>query len=265
LEALYRRVEDEGLPLRQWAAAHDPRLNETACAQPLIFLDSLARLESLRGMGMIPDAVAGHSLGEYVALVGSSVLDALDAARLVVDRGRLMSGVPGGMAAVLKLDLAAVRSICDKVGPTVVVANHNGPAQVVVSGTQESVDRLITLAEEKGARVVRLQVSGPFHSPLMKPAEDALRPRIKETKFAPPSVPFVSSTTGLTETRPARLRELLATQITAPVLWVSVIEALAAAGVTRAVEVGSGNVLTNLGKRITNRIAFLTYEEALHG
>jgi [acyl-carrier-protein] S-malonyltransferase len=265
LERLYRLVERDGPPLRAWIETADSRLSDTAAAQPLIFLDSLTRLEGLRQRGEAVTAAAGHSLGEYAALVCCGVISASDAARLVVERGRLMSGVSGGMAAILRLNAETVASLCRSVGPDVVVANHNGPEQIVVSGRDEAVERVAVLAEERGARAIRLKVSGPFHSPFMGPAEEALRPRIEETPFRAPRVPFVSSISGCLESSPSRLKQLLSTQITAPVLWVETIRSLAASGVLCAVEVGPGSVLTNMGKRITDRITFLTYEEALHG
>jgi [acyl-carrier-protein] S-malonyltransferase len=264
IESLYRQLERDGATLRQWMETGDPRIKDTEGAQPLILLDSLARLEVLLDHGVRPTAAAGHSLGEYGALVCCGVLTAEDAARIVIRRGRLMSGVPGGMTAILKLSRAEVEAICEAVGPEAAVANHNGPQQVVVSGQLEAVDRVAAEATARGARAVRLDVSGPFHSPYMRPAEAALRPIIEETPFEAPTVDFVSSVSGSIESDPRRIQQVLSTQITAPVLWVETVRSLEEAGVGRAIEMGGGSVLTNLGKRITDGIRFLTYEEALH-
>lgn len=264
--SLYETAERLGLPLRAWiASGNTDRLARTDAAQPAIFLDSIARTDLLRSRGLSPSAVAGHSLGEYPALVAAGVLGATDALRVVLRRGAAMSGIEGGMVAVLRLDLEAVRALCGRVGNGVFVANHNGPAQVVVSGTRDALDSLARAAKELGGQTVPLSVSGPFHSPFMRPAEAALAPDIARLPFSSPRVPLVSSVSGAAEREPERLRALLAAQITSCVRWVDVLEALIAMGTTHAVEVGPGNVLTNLGRRATDRIRFATYKEAMDG
>ncbi len=263
IRRLYARAEQRGVPVAQWIddRAVD-RLDATEHAQPVLYLDSVARDEALRAVGWTPDAVAGHSLGEYAALTGAGALDASAGLDAVVERGRRMAGIAGAMAAVLKLDLATVEALCRAVGDEVVVANHNASDQIVVSGTEPSVEELARRAERKGGRTIRLSVSGPFHSPRMAGAQDALEPTLRRLPFSTPTVPVVSAVTGTAEWDPERLRELLCRQITARVRWVDVVERLRRLDIVVAVEVGSGDVLTRLGRRTTDDIRFLTYKEA---
>lgn len=258
------RAEERGLPLRTWVAeGQRDEFARTENAQPGLFIDSLAREENLRAAGWSPDVVAGHSLGEYSALVGSAVLDALDGLDAVIERGQAMSGIDGTMAAILKLDADAVQRLCDEVGPGVCIANHNGPTQIVVSGEPAAVEELSHRAEKVGGRSIVLQVAGPFHSPLMIAAQDALEPFLRRLRFAVPRVPVISSVTAAVERDPERLREILCRQITTRVRWLEVIQRLEELGVTMAVEVGSGDVLTRLGSRMSTGIRFVTYEEAI--
>ncbi|MFC2077384.1 ACP S-malonyltransferase [Candidatus Bipolaricaulota bacterium] len=267
IERLFEIAASHGLALKDWISnAEADRLSKTDAAQPAILIDSLARDAELRRTGLTPAYVAGHSLGEYSALVSAGAMTAGEALSLVIERGRLMVGTAiGGMAAIVKLDLKTISGLCDKAGSDVVVANHNGPRQVVVSGTQEAVERVIKEAEQIGGRGILLRVSGPFHSPFMEPAQRSLAEVIERISFRRPSVPFVSAVTGAVEEAVARLRELMKIQMTSCVRWVDVIERLQEAGVTHAVELGPGSVLTNLGKRISERIEFVTYEEASDG
>jgi len=264
VEPLLRTAEAHGLPLRRWileGAAE--RLERTDAMQPALFIDSIARNATLRAAGWAPDIVAGHSLGEYAALVSAGVLTAEAALAVVIERGRLMSDVEGAMAAILKLDLATVERLCDDVGDGVCIANHNSPAQIVVSGEADAVVKLAKQAAEAGGRAIPLKVSGPFHSPQMAPAERALEPALRRLRSAPAAIPVVSARSGEILREPDRLIEAMTHQITSPVLWVRVIETLESFGVTRAVEVGSGDVLCGLGRRTTDTIRFMTHEEAL--
>jgi len=265
LARLYETVEAQGMDIRDWIIRGDlARLTATEVAQPAVFLDSLARRDALRRHGVEAHAVSGHSLGEYAALVAAGVLSAASALALVTRRGRLMAGVPGGMAALLKLDLGTVTRICAAGAGSLVIANYNGPAQFVVSGPLDAVADAERRAAECGGRAVRLAVSGPFHSPFMRPAEDGLAPFIAETLFAAPTLPFVSSVSGRVEADAEAVRRLLATQITSAVRWTDALRALGDLGVTDAVEVGAGSVLTQLGKRAGSRIRFHSFEEVLH-
>ncbi len=264
LDSLFDLAEERGLPLRRWISERKTGvLGLTENAQPALFIDSMAREGALRAAGWRPDVVAGHSLGEYCALVSAGVLQPLDGLGAVIERGRAMSGIDGTMAAILKLDLDAVESLCNEVGSGVCVANHNGPTQIVVSGEPAPVEALSRRAEEAGGRSIPLRVSGPFHSPLMVPAQDELEPFLRRLDFAPPKVPVVSSVTATVERDPEALREILCRQITARVRWLDVIRRLEDLGATTAVEVGAGDVLTKLGARMGTRIRFMTYEEAI--
>jgi len=261
VDELYNIAAERGLPLRQWMQDEPDRFSRTDAAQPALFLDSLARDLALRAYGIEPIAVAGHSLGEYAALVGAGVLAARDAFETVIERGHLMQQVEGGMVAVLKLDLDTVRGLCDTENGQVVVANHNSPQQVVVSGRSPALERVAARAGDLGGRCIPLPVSGPFHSPFMQPAEDALRPTIERMPFADPAIPVVSSVSGASEAHADTLRRLLLRQITSCVRWVDSIGTLEALGIRRAIEVGSGDTLTRLGRRITDAVEFVPFEE----
>ncbi len=254
----------QGCALRQWIAeARTDLLVRTENAQPALLVDSLAREELLRQAGWSPSFVAGHSLGEYAALVSSGALSAIDGLRAVMERGQAMCGVEGTMAAVLKLDIDAVASLCTEIGSGVCIANHNSPTQIVISGEADAVKELTRRAEEMGGRSIALQVSGPFHSPLMRPAQDALEPFLRQLDFHAPTIPIVSGVTGTVERDPEQLRGILCRQITAQVRWVDVIHRLSYLGVDVAVEAGSGDVLTRMGQRMQTEIRFMTYEEAI--
>ena len=176
-----------------------------------------------------------------------------------------MADVDGMMAAIVKLPVEEVETICEQMESQVVIANYNGPRQAVISGKRDAVKRALERAEAAGGRGIPLPVSGPFHSPLMASAQAALAPMIERLAFKRAVIPVVSSVSGRVEEDPARLKALLATQITACVRWMDVVESLADEGVAYAVEMGVGNVLTGLGQRISSEVTFLTFEEALDG
>jgi [acyl-carrier-protein] S-malonyltransferase len=265
LARLYERVEQQGLEIREWIATGNvARLSQTDAAQPAVFLDALARVEALRSRGVKPNIVAGHSLGEYAALVACGTLSADVALSLVVRRGRLMAAVPGGMTAVLKLGLAAVTDLCAAVGRGATVANYNGAQQFVVSAPLETLDLVEERAAALGGRAIRLAVSGPFHSPAMRPAEEALESAIAAAPFLAPRVAFVSSVSGQHETDAELVKTLLKRQMTSPVRWTDVVHALATLDVTDAVELSAGTVLTQMGKRLEDCIRFRAFEEVLH-
>ncbi|MEW5826737.1 MAG: ACP S-malonyltransferase [Candidatus Bipolaricaulota bacterium] len=262
---LYDRAAREGLPIERWIRDADATaLRPTDAAQMAIFLDALAQAEALEAAGISPDVVAGHSLGEYAALVVAGVLDADTAFGLVLRRGRLMSSVRGGMVAVLKLEAERVAELC-RSQSKVFVANRNLPLQTVVSGPLDALDSLAEAATREGGRAVRLAVAGPFHSPWMADAASRLEPFIDRARFASPTCEFISSVSGRKESDPETLRRLLKTQMTACVRWHDVVLSLLATSVTRAIEVGPGEVLTNLGRRATDLISFQPAEEVLRG
>jgi len=262
---LLAAAEHAGIPVRQLIETSDPALSRTDAAQPAILIDSLVKADVLKARGITADLAAGHSLGEYGALVTAGILAPHDALAAVLERGRLMAAVPGEMAAILKLPQDRVAQICETVGEGVTLANRNAPAQTIVSGTDEAVSEAMARSEAAGGRAIRLKVSGPFHSPLMAGAQDRLAPTLSALRFTTPRIPFVSSVSGRVEDDPQEIKRLLLTQITACVFWVDVMKALEEAGIHRAIEAGPGEVLTRLGRRSGSPIRFQTFEEAIDG
>ncbi len=210
--------------------------------------------------GPAPAVMAGHSLGEYSALVCAGVVSFAQAVQLVRQRGEFMQqAVPvgsGAMAAVLGLERGAVEAACADASQgdeTVSVANYNAPLQSVIAGHTDAVNRAGAAAQAAGAkRVVALPVSAPFHCALMHPAADQLTPALMDAAFNAPQVPVINNVDVATPNEPAAIRDALIRQIYSPVRWVEVIEAMAARGVTHVVECGPGKVLAGLSKRIRN-------------
>jgi len=232
-------------------------LVKTENAQPAILAVSVATWRALRAeVDLVPSWVAGHSLGEYSALVVAGALAFPDALRLVRTRGRLMQqAVPegiGAMAALLGVDEAPVAEFCRQAAGDEIVtaANLNGAGQVVVAGHRAAVDRVIELARAAGARALPVPVSAPFHCPLMAPAADGLRAALADVSIDPPTVPVVANVDATPTTDAARIRELLVQQVTAPVRWGASMQQLAELGCRRAVEVGPGQVLTKMLQRM---------------
>ncbi|MEI5906140.1 ACP S-malonyltransferase [Bacillus spongiae] len=240
-------------------------LTKTENAQPAILTTSVAFLQLLKAEGITPDYVAGHSLGEYSALVAANVLPFDDAVEVVHKRGSLMNeAVPAGkgsMSAILGLDRATLSAITEKVtaeGDSVQLANLNCPGQIVISGTKEGVEKAATAAKESGAKkVIPLVVSGPFHSQLMKPAADQFETVLDRADFQPASVPVISNVTALPVTNEEEIQSLLLKQLYSPVLWEDIIEELLSLGVTTFVEVGPGKVLSGLIKKVNRRVMTL--------
>ena len=233
----------------------EPELTETRNAQPAILVHSVAVLRTVAAHLAPVTIAAGHSLGEFSAHVAAGTLSYRDALSAVRLRGELMfeAGLarPGTMAAVLGLDDATVEEACKSVTRgTCVPANFNSEGQVVISGDREGVAEGMERAREKGARrVIELKVSGAFHSPLMEPAAAGLRERLSGLSFAEPSFPVVSNVTALPVHDVAVVRELLVSQLTAPVRWAASVSTMIRAGASRFLELGPGNVLCGLNKR----------------
>ncbi len=237
-------------------------LNLTCNAQPAILTASVAYWEACRDKGLWketgePAFTAGHSMGEYTALVVAGVVDFREAVRLVWERGRAMhtaaSKVPGGMAAILGLDEAAVLEICRKSGAQ--VSNVNCPGQVVISGTHRAIGKATRLAKERGVgKVIPLKVSGAFHSLLMEPALEELNRAIESTPFRDPEIPIIGNTTARPITSAEELREELRVQLTKCVQWQRSVEYMVNSGVATFVEVGPGRVLSGLIKRIDSNV-----------
>jgi [acyl-carrier-protein] S-malonyltransferase len=237
------------------------RLNQTQQTQPCLVTTSLACLAALRaafvrsGVGLDAAFVAGHSVGEYAALVAAGVLAAPDATRLVAKRGELMgaANVEGGMAAVIGLDRDAVADVIGAVASPVdlVVANDNAPGQVVISGTREALrDATEALTAAGARRVLPLSVSGPFHSPWMAEASDALAQAFDEVSWSDAAPPVVSNVTAEPVTDATQIRNLLAEQVRSPVEWVASVRRMVDEGVDTFIECGPGSALTGMVKRI---------------
>lgn len=228
------------------------RLTATDVCQPAILATSIAALRAAAEVGLAGDLVLGHSLGEYSALVAAGAIGYADALRLVAERGAAMHAAglarPGTMAALLGASDADAEALCAAAGD-VWPANYNCPGQVVASGTLDGIARLLDLAAARGIRAARLQVGGAFHSPLMAPAADRLRPALAAWRPTPPAPPFLSTTTVAVE--PAeRLPEVLLEQLLAPVRFGAAVEEALRMGVTRFVELGPGKVLSGLVRRV---------------
>lgn len=245
-------------------------LTLTAHTQPAILTTSIAVFRVLEAeKGLTFAAAAGHSLGEWSALTAAGALAFADAVRLTHLRGQAMqSAVPvgvGAMAALMGLELPATRALCEEAsapGEPVEPANLNGGGQIVISGHAAAIDRALAAAKGKGAkRAVKLQVSAPFHCSLMKPAADALAAALAGVPITAPRVPVVANVTAEDVRDPDTIRRLLVEQVTAPVRWEESVQALAASGVTRAYELGSGSVLRGLVKRIAPAIDVITIGE----
>lgn len=232
------------------------RLQETQHAQPAIFTVSLACLEAARELGGLPAGVpafvAGHSLGEYTALVIAQALSLEDGLRLVAERGRLMQEAaqqnPGTMAAILGLDEAAASAVCRDTKAE--ICNLNAPGQVVIGGTPQAVEAAMALALERGAqRGIRLKVGGAFHTSLMAPAAEGMARALAATPLRDPQVPVIANTSAEPLTTAEALREELIQQLTRPVQWQRSVEMLRAQDVTGVIEFGPGRVLTGLVRR----------------
>ena len=234
----------------------------TEHAQPAILAASVAAWRALQETtGLRPLAVAGHSLGEWSALVAAGVIGLADAARGVRERGRLMQqAVPvgaGAMAALLGADLATVESLCAEAaaGEVVAPANLNGAGQIVVAGHAGAVDRVVAAAAARRIRAQKLAVSAPFHCALMQPAADALRPLLASLRCMEPAFPIVTSVDARRVAAASEVPELLVRQVTAPVRWGETVGVLGTFGAELALELGPGRTLTGLMKRIAPDLA----------
>lgn len=241
----------------------EERLTLTANTQPALLATSLALLAALRervGDLPPPSLAAGHSLGEYGALVAAGALELADAIRLVRARGAAMQAAVapgvGAMAAVMGLDDAAIAALCRDAaeGDVITPANFNAPGQTVVAGHAGAVARAVALAASRGGKAIPLKVSAPFHSPLMAPAASVVDAALANVRVAPLGFPVVANVDASANVDAARVPGLLVRQIDAPVRWVESVRALADAGVTHALEIGPGRVLAGLVKRIAKSI-----------
>lgn len=233
-------------------------LRQTKVTQPAIFLHSVI-LAKVLGDEFKPDMVAGHSLGEFSALVAAGALSFEDGLRLVAKRAMAMQKAcelqPSTMAAVLALPDEKVEEICASIPHVVAPANYNCQGQLVISGTIEGVDAACEKLLEAGARrALKLKVGGAFHSPLMQPAQEELAEAIEAAEFSRPICPVYQNVDGKPHTDPAEIKENLVKQLTAPVRWTQDVEAMIADGATEFIELGPGNVLQGLVKKINREV-----------
>jgi [acyl-carrier-protein] S-malonyltransferase len=238
------------------ASRDERKLADTAVVQPALFACDLAAFRVLEAEGLRFDAAAGHSLGEFVALVASGVTDLRPTLEAVVERGRAMHEAgeanPGAMTALVGLSPEEAADICRVAGrgDVLMVANENSPKQTVLSGSVPAIERAEDLARSRKCRVVRLKVAGAFHSPLMRPALDRVRAAIARLEFRAPAFPVIPNASGRPTTQPSALRDLLSRHLVSPVKWERSMRAAAGElGVTWFVEAGPGEVLAKLAKR----------------
>lgn len=235
----------------------DEDLKQTKVTQPAIFLHSVIMVKAL-GNRFDPQMVAGHSLGEFSALVAAEVLDFQAGLELVARRANAMQKAcelqPSTMAAVLGLDDFTVEDICQRVSDVVVPANYNCPGQLVISGSLAGIDKAMELLKEAGAkRVLKLNVGGAFHSPLMESAKAELQEAIEKTEFREPICPVYQNIDARPHTDPEIIKNNLIEQLTGPVKWTQIILHMLEDGATSFVEVGPGNVLQGLVKKVNRQ------------
>jgi len=236
----------------------DEDLRQTKVTQPAIFLHSVI-LASVLGSDFRPDMLAGHSLGEFSALVAGKSLSFEDGLVLVSKRAMAMQKAcemkPSAMAAVIGMDDRIVEEVCSAISETVVAANYNSPGQIVISGSNEGIEKAIEILKAKGAkRALRLQVGGAFHSPLMEPARAELEEAIRTTKFNVPVCPVYQNVDARPSVDPGIIKANLVAQLTSPVRWTQIVENMIAGGADRFIEVGPGCVLQGLIKKINKEV-----------
>ncbi len=235
----------------------EEKLKQTRYTQPAIYIHSYTMAMLLKEKGIQPDAVAGHSLGEFSALTCAGCFSFEDGLKVVQERGRLMQEAgkkhPGSMAAIIGLSAKAVEALCQeaqKIGP-VQPANFNSPVQVVISGSKSGVAKSMEMAREKGAkRIVELPVSGAFHSSLMSEVAEAFRQGLDQVSVRQPAIPVYANVTADVISEPNEIIDLLYQQLTHSVQWVETIANIVQKGISRFVEVGPGRVLSGLVKQI---------------
>ncbi len=240
----------------------EEKLKQTDIAQPALYVAGYAASVVLRSVGIAPDAVAGHSIGEYSALAAAGVFGFTEGLDLVRERGKLMATAgaqrPGGMAAVLGLDREALIKLCASVSSAesvCVPVNYNSPEQIVVAGDKTAVEALVAAAPQSGAkRVIPLNVSGAFHSPLMAEAAARMKANLSRVAFRDASCPVAMNVDGQPRQNGTEIQAALAQQLDHSVEWVRSVEQLKAAGCTIFVECGSGRVLSGLVKRIDRQL-----------
>jgi [acyl-carrier-protein] S-malonyltransferase len=266
------RQASQALGFDLWALVEggpEERLNQTAITQPAVLAADIAvwRLWCEHG-GTRPTVLAGHSLGEYAALVASGAMDFADAIRVVAKRGELMQSAvadgQGAMAAILGLDDEVVEALCREAAEDQIVApaNYNSPGQLVIAGEASAVERAMHLAKEAGARrAVILPVSVPSHCALMQPAAEALGSALAAIRIEAPEIPVLHNVDVRSHSEPEAIRDVLVEQMSSPVRWTPTIRAMAEQGIERLAECGPGRVLCGLGRRIDRNLEWLPLDD----
>lgn len=237
----------------------EDELKQTKVTQPAIFLHSVI-LAAMLGDNFKPDMVAGHSLGEFSALVAAGALSFEDGLKLVSKRAMAMQAAcevePSTMAAIVGLDDNVVEEVCNAIDDIVVPANYNCPGQLVISGSVSGIDKAIEMLTEKGARrALKLNVGGAFHSPLMEPAKVELEKAIRETDIVSPICPIYQNVNAQAVKNPDIIKSNLISQLTSPVRWTQTMKNMIADGMTEYIEVGPGKVLQGLLKKVDRKLA----------
>ncbi len=236
----------------------DEDLKQTKVTQPAIFLHSVLLAKTM-GDDFKPEMVAGHSLGEFSALVSAGAMSFEDGLKLVSQRALAMQKAceaePSTMAAIVGLEDSIVEEVCGSIEDVVVAANYNCPGQLVISGSFAGIDKACEILTEKGAkRAIKLPVGGAFHSPLMEPARTELAAAIEATEFNAPVCPVYQNVSATPFTEPAQIKENLVAQLTAPVKWTQTVQNMIADGATSFTEVGPGKVLQGLVKKVDRKM-----------
>lgn len=234
----------------------DEDLKQTKVTQPAIFLHSVILAKAIE---IKPDMVAGHSLGEFSALVANGALAFEDGLKLVAKRAEAMQKAceiePSTMAAVMGLKDEDVEQVCQEIDEVVVPANYNSPGQIVISGSNAGIDKAVEILKEKGAkRAIKLKVGGAFHSPLMDPAKQELEKAINETTFSKPMCPVYQNVNAAPSSDPETIKENLIKQLTSPVKWTQTVEKMLEDGAEFFSEVGPGKVLQGLIKKVNRKV-----------
>jgi [acyl-carrier-protein] S-malonyltransferase len=237
----------------------EEKLKQTKYTQPAIFVHSIAVLKLLKQKGVTLSASAGHSLGEYSALVAAGALTFEDGLQLVKIRGELMQQAgldqPGTMAAIIGLEPDVIQNVCKNIDGIVQPANFNSPGQVAISGEVDAVRKAMEKLKEAGAKkVVELVVSGAFHSPLMESAQKGLSEALKKVEINDADIPVYANVTALPVTKKDEIKDLLYKQLTHPVRWMEIYSNMTNDGFDDFIELGPGKVLTGLGKRINREV-----------
>ena len=267
-EVFQQADEALGFSITDICFQEDPRLNETEYTQPAILTMSTAVRKVLESQGIQAEYLAGLSLGEYTAYVASGAMDFMDTVQLVRKRGRFMTeAVPsgeGGMYALMGLEKDTVLDICKEASSVGYISpsNYNAPGQIVVAGIAAAADKAAQLAKEKGAKMVaKLNVSGPFHTALLKPASEKLAEELERFPFHEMHLPVVTNVDGSLVTASENIKPLLIKQVMSPVEWVSSIATLQKEGVDTFIELGPGKALTGFVKRIAKGATILNVED----